>query len=548
MQNQPTRRDFVAATSLGLASMIAGSHAVGRDANPGGEASASDVKDVKHVTLLHFTDIHAQLETHPDYLPNALPNLRSMGGFARLKTAIDRHRKTAAGACFLLDGGDEFQGSGPAAWSEGEVILQPLNGLGADIFVPGNWEAVYGPYRFRELMGELTAQVACYNLHEIKSGKRLFDPAIVLERHGVHVAFVGVTDIFASKRQSPHEFEGLDTSRIDGLHKFVKQLRQEKKPDLIVAITHTGLTMSRQLAREIPDFDVILSGHTHERTPEPILEGNTIVVEPGSMGSFLGRLDLTLKAGGVERHAFQLIHIEADEFDEDAEIKTLVDASLAPHRERMDRVAVKSQTPLFRYDVLETNVDDLITDAVREIARADIGLSNGFRFGVPVLAGQVTEADVWTQLPMDAHLKTGWVTGLELKQYLEQELELVYSKDPWKLSGGWGPRASGMVIKYRALAEPGKRLLSVEVDGKPVRDDEHYTIAGCERQGEPLDVVCRHRGTHDAKVLPQMIHAALQDYFQHHPTISPMRQGRAIAVDLPPVLFSLDAILSERKT
>jgi sulfur-oxidizing protein SoxB len=309
---------------------------------------------------------------------------------------------------------------------------------------------------------------------------------------------------------------------------------------------HTGLTIARNLAREIPEFDVILSGHTHERTEKPIMEGHVIIVEPGCFGSFLGRLDLVLKpGGGVASHTWRMIPITEVAHPEDAQVKKLVDEALKPHRARMEQVVVTTQTPLFRYDVLETNADDLITDAVREVAKADIGLSNGFRFGVPVLAGKVTEADLWSLLPMDTRMKIGWVTGKELKGYLEKELELVYSKLPMKLSGGWGPRASGMTMAYNASAEAGKRLTSVQVAGSEVEEEGHYTIAGCEREGEPVDVVCRHKGTHDAKMLPAMLHAALRDYFKAHPLVSPRREGRAVAADLAPVVFSQDAVVSD---
>src|SRR5664280_2541300 len=81
----------------------------------------------RHVTFLHIADTHAQLETHPEYMPGQTPELQSMGGYARLKTAIDRERAASRGAVFVADGGDTFQGSGPAAWSEGEVVLGPLN-------------------------------------------------------------------------------------------------------------------------------------------------------------------------------------------------------------------------------------------------------------------------------------------------------------------------------------------------------------------------------------------------------------------------------------
>ena len=218
-----------------------------------------------------------------------------------------------------MDGGDEFHGSGPAAWSQGEVILDPLNALGIDVFVPGNWEPAYGPERFKETMARLHCPVVCYNFHDVASGERLFAPSVTVDRQGVKIAVVGLTDVGASKRQPPSEFRGMDTSRMEGLRDFVKELRAREQPDLVVALTHTGLTIARQMAREMPEFDVVLSGHTHERTAEPILEGSVIVVEPGCFGSFLGRLDLVIKpGGGIAHHEFRLIPILESRYAEDA--------------------------------------------------------------------------------------------------------------------------------------------------------------------------------------------------------------------------------------
>jgi len=535
-----TRRRFMSSVAVSAIGVGASAPGLALEKEPRGGAGTG-----KRVTLLHFTDTHAQLETHPEYLPGATPEIQMMGGYARLKTAIERERASCGGPCFLLDGGDDFQGSGPATWSKGQVVLDPLNALGLDAFVPGNWEPAYGPERFKQTMGGLKCPVVCYNFHDTVSGQRLFDPSVTLEREGVKIAFVGITDISASKRHPPAEFRGMDTTRIEGLHDFVKELRARERPDLVVAVTHTGLSIARQIAREIPEFDVILSGHSHERTAGPILEGKAIIVEPGSFGSFLGRLDLFLDPGGsVARHEFRLIPILASRYGEDPQVKALVDRSLAPYRERMAKPVGKTETLVMRYDVLESTADDLITDAVREIAKADIGFSNGFRFGVPIPPTNVTEADLWNLLPMDAHLKIGWVTGKELRTYLENELELVFARNPWALNGGWGPRASGVTIIFNALAEKGRRLVSLKINGAEIEDERRYTIAGCEREGEPIDVICRHSGSHDAKVLSMTIHQALLEYFKAHPVVAPRREGRERALDLPPVVFSQDAVLA----
>jgi len=535
-----TRREVIASAGL---SAISPSIPVVSIASAA--ARPDQIQGGKRLTLLHFTDTHAQLETHPEYLPGAKPEIQMMGGYARLKTAIEHERSHCEGTCLLLDGGDEFQGSGPAAWSEGEAILEPLKALGIDVFTPGNWEPAYGPKRFKQTMSRLGCPVVCYNFHDIATGSRLFPAAITLERQGVKIVVVGVTDIGASGRQPPSEFRGMDTTRIEGLREFVKELRSREQPDLVVALTHTGLSIAREIARQTPEFDVVLSGHTHERTAWPLLEGDVIVVEPGCFGSFLGRLDLAIKpGGGVASHAFRLIPILKSRYDEDVQVKALVDKSLAPYRTRMDKQAGRTETVLMRYDLLETTADDFIADAVREIAKTDIGFTNGFRFGVPVPPQTFTEADLWNLLPMDARMKRGWVTGKELRDYLEHELEMVYSKTPLKLNGGWGPRASGMTIVFDALAEYGQRVVSIKINGLDAKEDGHYTIAGCEREGEPMDVVCRHRGTHDAQVLPMSIHEALGEYLKVHPVITPRCDGRERALDLPPTVFSQDAVLA----
>ena len=502
----------------------------------------------RQMTLLHIADTHAQLETHPEFMPGEDPVYPQMGGFARLKTAIDQARADASGPSFLVDGGDTFQGSAPAAWSKGEAVVGPFNGLGVDLCVPGNWEVVYGPRQFRKLMREVKCKVLAYNFHDAKTHQRLFAPAIILERGGVRVAFIGVTDPTTTTRQPPDQVRGLDSTQMTGLRAFVQELKNQKKPDLVVLIDHTGLTVSRQLAREIPELDVILSGHTHERTTAPIIEGRTLIVEPGSMGSFLGRLDLTVgPEGGVVAHDFQLIPVRENDFPEDPAMKKLVAVAIAPFRKRMDEVVGHSETILARYDVLETSADNFVADAVRESAQADIGSTNGFRFAPPILAGPLTVGQLWSLLPLDARVKMGWITGAELRAYLEQELELVFSKNPWKLSGGWGPRLSGVELVFAAHGEAGQRLRSLKVGGKDVQDGLRYTFAGCERAGEVLDVVCRLKGVHEVKILPASVHQMLRSYLDRHPVIAPRADGREVAMDVQGPAFSQDALLSEGK-
>ena len=532
-----SRRKFLLTSAAAAAVGTTFSLARSRDPLPAGA--------VRRITLLHMADTHAQIETHAEYLPGEQPEIQQMGGFARLKTAIDQERSKAGEATFLVDSGDAVQGSGPAAWSEGEVVIEPLNALGLDAFVPGNWEPVYGPERLKYLMGKLKAPVIAYNFHDVATGQRLFAPAITVERGGARVIFIGLADPTTTVRQPPVQVKGLDSTRLEGLRTFIQESRRRDTPDLVVAVTHTGLTVSRQIAREIPELDVILSGHTHERTSDSITEGKVIVVEPGSLGSFLGRLDLALdKEGKVVEHSFRLVPVRASEYPEDPVVMGLVAASLAPYRERMNKIVGETRHLLMRYDVLETNTDFFVADVVRETTGADIGFTNGFRFGPPVPTGPVTVGDLWNMLPLDSRMKVGWITGRQLRDYLENELELVFSQDAWTLSGGWGPRPAGMTMVITAGNPKGKRLVSLKVKDREVKDDDRITIAGCEREGEPLDVVCRLRGAHDVRYASLSIHEAMLAFLKKAPVIDAQRSGRCTATDLPVSVFSQDAILT----
>ena len=492
----------------------------------------------KHVRFLHLADMHAQLDTHWEYLPEDPQHLHRMGGFSRIRTALDRERASATGAVFILDGGDTFQGSAVAAWTQGEAVLEPLNALGIDAGTPGNWEVVYGPERFRKLMSEVNYKVICYNFHDKATGKRLFAPSAILEKDGVRVAFVGATDPTTTTRQPPAEVAGLDSTRMSGLREFVQDLKRKEKPDLIVLLDHTGLAPSVQLAHDIPEFDIVLSGHTHERVYKPILVGKTIVVEPGSMGSFLGELDVTLNDGRISGYNYKLIGIDEAQFAENQKVKSLVEAAERPFQARLREVVGATKTTLMRYDVLETTMDNFVDDAVREVTHTDIAFTNGFRFSPPLAPGPITEADLWNILPLDAKIKTGRVSGKQLHAYLENEMELVYAKDPLKLSGGWGVRPSGMKILFTAGAPAGSRIKDVKINGKEMEPDEMYTIGGCEQQGEVLDRICRLPGVSQAHYIPGTVHDALHAYLKAHSLIDPKREGRVRATDLPETLWS----------
>lgn len=484
------------------------------------------------VTVLLMADTHAALEVHPEIFFDAAgePAFRPAGGYALLASAIRQERAAASNQALLVNVGDTIHGSAVAEWTQGAAIVPIVNALGIDVFVPGNWEFAYGPEVFRQRMRELNAPVTAINLFDRASGQRLFAPSIVKQIGGVKVGVVGVTSVIVESSMAPAFSNGLRFTFKEALQAEVDRLRRDGVTIVLLA-TELGLAQEIRLAKEIEHVDFILGGHTHERTAAPVLEGGTPVIQAGSEGSFLARLVFTVRDGRVAGYEHALLEVTPERYAPDPAVSGLVADARRPFEARLRRIVGRTGTPLFRKGVLESSMDNLIADAVREATGADIGLTNGFRFSYPVPPGPITEEDLFNVFPMDAPIKVGTLTGRQLKAFWEDGFDQVFAADAYGQRGGWGPRASGMTVRVRLGAPKGQRVIAMNVGGVPVADDKRYTVASCDRPGDPVDRLCRFDGASDARVLSTTIQEAMRQYLNKHPVIRPEAEGRIVAED-----------------
>lgn len=493
----------------------------------------------RSVTLAYIADLHAQLVPHAEFFwHGGKDETATAGGVARIATAIEALRKERPGRVLFMDAGDTIQGSAAAAWTEGKAVVAPVNTLKLDLGIPGNWEVVYGAKVLEERAGEFRHPLIAANLRDAESKTLVFPPYLVKEVGGVRIGVIGFTDPDVPERQPPSYSKGLAFDGAEVLPPLIDELRRKEKVDVVVLLTHVGLPKSIRLAETLKGVDFVLSGDTHERTYEPIVRGDTWVVEPGSFGSFLGRLDFTVRGGKVAERKWELIELRADRFAEDPEVKRVVDETLAPMRPRLDRIIGHAEVPLMRYNVVETGIDDVLSDALREAAGTEIALSNGFRFSPPLPAGPVKESDLWGWYPITTRLKVGKVTGRQLRAFWERETEHVFAKDPSKLFGGWLPRPSGMTVRFAAHAPTGHRAREIRVGGEPLEDERLYTLVACEREGDELDKLCRIPHVKDARVLGLDAHQAVRQYLAKHSPLAAPEGQRVFADDLPPVVRS----------
>jgi len=512
--------------SLALAATACQSNPVGR----GGADPAT-----RHVTILFAADLHAQLEEHDELFWHGEERIERAGGFARLAEAIRSIRRERAGAVLAIDGGDTLQGSAAAAWTEGRAVVPALNAVGFDLGVPGNWEVVHGPRVLVERAEEIAHPLVASNVRRADTGERLFPPWLIREVGGVRVGVIGYTDPDVPFRQPPAYSEGLSYAGPEELPSLVSEVR-EAGAEVVLLVSHVGLAKAVALTDEVPGIDVHLSSDTHERTYDPIDRNGVWVVEPGAFGSFLGRLDLWVREGEIVDKRWELIELTADRFGEDAEVKAIVERSLAPLRERLDQPIGRTEVALARYSVLETNLDNFLADALREATGSDIALSNGFRFGTPVLPGTIREEDLWSFYPISTPLLVGEVTGAQLWAFWEQEIENALSPDHRKRFGGWLPRPSGMTVRFEAKAPFGKRVREILVGSEPVRLDRTYTLTACLREGDAPDTLCRIRGAKNVRMLDFDAHEAVRRYLARRDSVSAELEGRVVADDLPKIL------------
>lgn len=493
------------------------------------------------ITVLFLADLHAQLETHPELFsrparsgdPDAHERVVPAGGVARLATAIEAIRRERPGAVLVVDGGDTIQGSGAAALSEGAAIVKGVAPLGIDVGVPGNWEVVYGTTALRRRASELSYPWVATNIRDAATHAPVFAPYVVREIGGVRVAVVGFTDPDVPRRQPPAYSDGFMYDDASGLGAAVRSARTEGKAEVVLLASHIGLSKAIGLSSRLTGVDVHLSADTHERTYEPVDVNGTWVVEPGAFGSFLGRLDLWIEGGKIVEKSWKLMEITANDFPEDAAAKRVVEEAMAPFRARLDEVIGETSTPLLRYDVVDNALDAVLSDALREASGTEVALSNGFRFGAPIQPGPLRASDLWDVYPIVTKLKTGRVTGKQLYDFWERELENVFSRDPERRFGGWVPRPSGMTLTLAADAPVGRRVRELRIGGQPVVPDRSYSITACDREGDLPDSVCRIPGARDVRVLDIDAHEAVRRYLRRHRPLPPPAQGRVVALDRP---------------
>jgi sulfur-oxidizing protein SoxB len=415
-----------------------------------------------------------------------------MGGYAHLATLVKRVRAEREARTLVLDGGDALQGSATALWSRGEDMLRATNQLGVDVFT-GHWEFTYGIERVRELFGDrerrgrFTGDFVAQNVAEAGWGDGVFRPYTVREVGGVRVGVIGqafpYTPVAHPRRFVPDVTFGI---REDRIQRLVEELREVRKAECVVLLSHNGIAVDLKLAGRVTGLDVILGGHTHDGLPQPIRVGRTLVVNSGSHGKFLSRLDLDVRGGRMVAHRYRLLPVLPSVIPADAEMRRLVGEIRAPHEATLGERLAVSESLLYRRGNFSGTFDELILDALLERAGAEVAFSPGFRWGITLVPGQpITLEEVYAHTALTyAGTWTRELTGREILQVMEDVADNLFHPDPYYRQGGDMVRVGGVTYAIDRAQPMGRRLREVRVGGRPLEPARRYRATGWASLGE----------------------------------------------------------------
>ena len=522
-----SRRDFLQASVAATALMGAGSVGNWSALAATQAMSQEDIlkfDDYGNVTLVHITDIHAQAKpiyyrepsinlgvgnvigkpphvTGEDFLKlfNLTPGTPEayalssddfvalakgygkMGGLDRASTIVKSIRATRDDKMLMLDGGDTWQGSYVANKTNGQDMVDIMNVLKPDAMV-SHWEFTLGEERVREIIDTLDFPFLGSNIFDIEWNEPAFEHTKMYEKNGVKIAVVGQAFPYLPIANPGWMFPSLSFGiREDILQTNITAARDDGA-DLVVLLSHNGFDVDRKLAGRVMGIDVILTAHTHDALPEPVLVGKTMLIASGSNGKFVSRLDLDVQNRAIKGFRYKLIPVFSDIITPDAEMAKVIDDSRKPYEAELSRVLGRTDSLLYRRGNFNGTFDDLICQALLEEREADISLSPGFRWGPSLIPGQdITVEDVFngTAMSYPAAYRTQ-MSGQLIKDILEDVADNLFNKDPYYQQGGDMVRVGGMGYTIDVNHEIGNRVSQMTIlkNGEIVDPSKTYAVAG----------------------------------------------------------------------
>jgi sulfur-oxidizing protein SoxB len=410
-----------------------------------------------------------------------------VGGFAHLKTLVDKMRASRPGA-LLLDGGDTWQGSATSLWTNAQDMVDACIALGVNVMTP-HWEATFGANRVMEVVQNDFAKngvdFVAQNVVTNDFGDQVFKPYTMKQMNGVQVAVIGqafpYTPIANPRYMVPDWSYGI---RDESMQKFVDEARA-KGAQVVVVLSHNGMDVDLKMASRVNGIDAIFGGHTHDGVYQPVPVktpngGTCLVTNAGSNGKFLGVMDFDVKNGKIKGWKYRLLPVFSNFLAADPKMEALIKKIRAPYEAKLNEVLAYTEDTLYRRGNFNGTWDEIICQALIEAKGADAAFSPGVRWGTSILPGEpITYERMMDQMALTYPATTlNEMTGETIKTIMEDVCDNLFNADPYYQQGGDMVRTGGIEYTIRPNETIGKRLSDFRINGKPMDANKKYKVAG----------------------------------------------------------------------
>ncbi|WP_292288534.1 thiosulfohydrolase SoxB [Marivita sp.] len=444
---------------------------------------------VPHVTGADFRKLYGIDDGSPSHYALSSGDFSSLakaygrvGGLDRVATVVNAIRADRPDA-LLLDGGDTWHGSYTCHHTEGQDMVNVMNGLKPDAMT-FHWEFTLGSDRVREIVEGLPFAALGQNIFDAEWDEpaESFPPYQFFERGGVKIAVIGQAFPYMPIANPGWMFPEYSFGiRDEHMQAMVDEVRAQGA-ECVVCLSHNGFDVDKSMASKVKGIDVILTGHTHDALPEPVLVGDTILIASGSNGKFVSRVDLDIQNGRMMGFRHKLIPIFSDVIEPDAEMTALIDEQRAPFMEELSEVIGQTDSLLYRRGNFNGTWDDLICDALLSERDADIAMSPGVRWGPSLIPGDdITREDIWNVTSMSyGEAYRSEMTGEFIKVILEDVADNIFNPDPYYQQGGDMVRIGGMGYRIDVQKPQGERITDMTLlkTGEAIDPSKNYVVAG----------------------------------------------------------------------
>ena len=439
-------------------------------------SSTEEKAGTNKITILHTNDTHGRLKAD-----NSVIGIDTVA-------AIKNNTENS----ILVDAGDTIHGLPFVTLSKGQDAVDLLNAAGYEYIVPGNHDFNYGYSRLVELFknsvtlksGENKLRLLASNIK--KDGKSVFESNNIkeMEVNGktVKVGFFGIATEETAYKTNPNNVKGIEfTSPIDAAKEQVAEL-EKQGADVIVALSHVGTDESSDptaydVINSVEGIDVYVDGHSHTTFKNGEDVNGTLLVSTGEYLSNLGKVEIELNENN------EVVSATASLITKEEALKVTPDAKVTAKIAEIDKAQGEVLSEVIGTNTIdldgdrnsvrfgETNLGNLITDAMMDETGADLAITNGGGIRASIKAGDITKGDVVSVLPFGNFIVTKQLTGAQIKEVLE------FGVRSYGESLGGFPHVAGIKFVVDPSRAVGDRIISLTINGEALDMNKTYTVA-----------------------------------------------------------------------